>query len=496
MAPDTAEPSLLSPAWLRWLAPAIPVVAAFALALTRMEDPDAFTHLALGRDLFEQRGWPAHEPFSFPSLDRPYYNSEWLFDVVFFLAYLAGGTAGVVVLKATLIALTVAILWRDSRSWSDAAALQPAGLLVRSAVLTAVVLLVRHRFVERPDIALMVFLAFTIYALDAYLDAGRRWIFLLPVVQIVWANTHPSIVVGLVPFVAVLGGGVALRIGVRLIQRWWRPLVVLPSWRKLGAVAAVLVGVLIASALNPHRLDALILPFTLADQPWFRQEVMELQPPTPAMWPAPFVMTALLLVSFLGTVGRLPIVPALLALPFVRLGLSAVRFVFLLELVVAPILARNPTVLAGLRAPASSYSASCWVARPTEWRRRGGRGGGDGRRPGALADPRRVAGVRRRRALGAGARCAIHARGIQGRLFNAFHFGGYIAWRIPSACRSVAAEATSRERGWRRTDFARRCRRGSRRVRARFGLDAAVMDYPVYSGDRSRTVLGPDADAP
>lgn len=163
-----------SPAWLRWLAPAIPVAAAFALALTRIEDPDAFTHLALGRDLLEHRGWPTHEPFSFPSLDRPYYNSEWLFDVVLFLAYLAGGTAGVVVLKASIIALTVAILWLDSRTWSDTTALRPAGLLIRSAVLTAVVLAIRHRFVERPDIALMVFLAFTIYALDAYLDAGRR----------------------------------------------------------------------------------------------------------------------------------------------------------------------------------------------------------------------------------------------------------------------------------------------------------------------------------
>jgi len=47
--------------------------------------------------------------------------------------------------------------------------------------------------------------------------------------------------------------------------------------------------------------DALVLPFTLADQPWFRQEILELQPPRLAAWPAPFAMTALLLVSFLAT---------------------------------------------------------------------------------------------------------------------------------------------------------------------------------------------------
>jgi hypothetical protein len=78
-------------AWLRWLVPAIPIVAAFLLGLTQIDDPDAFTHLALGRDLEQHRGFPAHEPFSFGSLDRPYYNSEWLFDVVFYASYLAAG---------------------------------------------------------------------------------------------------------------------------------------------------------------------------------------------------------------------------------------------------------------------------------------------------------------------------------------------------------------------------------------------------------------------
>ncbi|HUK64603.1 MAG TPA: hypothetical protein VLV15_14770, partial [Dongiaceae bacterium] len=227
---------------LRWLVPAMPVVAAFLLALTQIDDPDAFTHLALGRDLVQHRGFPAHEPFSFGSLDRPYYNSEWLFDVVFYLAYLAGGAAGVIVLKAAIVALVTWILWLDSRP--------PAGdstpeRLIRAAVLTAVVVMMQHRFVERPDIALMAFLAFTIYALNAWISAGRHFIFWLPVLQLVWANTHPSLIVGLVPFLAVLGGGVALQVGSRLLARWWRiPEASIPSWRRLGVVAAVLVGVL------------------------------------------------------------------------------------------------------------------------------------------------------------------------------------------------------------------------------------------------------------
>ena len=144
--------------------------------------------------------------------------------------------------------------------------------------------MMHHRFVERPDIALMVFLAFTIYALNAWIRAGRRWIFWLPVVQLLWANTHPSIIVGLdcpssrcwavasrcrwARGSSRAGGGIPAETSI-------------PRGDGSGVVAAVLAGVLAASALNPYRFDALTLPFTLADQPWFRQEILELQPPRP-----------------------------------------------------------------------------------------------------------------------------------------------------------------------------------------------------------------------
>ena len=493
----TAPPASCSRSWLRWIVPAIPVVAAFLLALTRMEDPDAFTHLALGRDLVEHRGFPAHEPFSFASPDRPYYNAEWLFDIALYLGWLAGGIAGVIALKAAIVALAVWILWLDSRTWPDAAADTPAGLLIRAAVLTIVVVMMRHRFVERPDIALMVFLAFTIYALNAYLAAGRWWIFALPLVELVWANTHPSIVVGLMPFAAVLGGGVGLRVGLRLVARWWRPAgVVAPTGRQLATMAAVLVGVVLVSIVNPHRWDPLTLPFTLADQPWFRQEILELQPPRPWTWPGPYVLTALLLLSFLGTAARLPLIPGLVALPFVRLGLSAVRFIFLLELVAAPILARNLVVLAGRARSALERrlvlgvaSAATALALASVVLTLSGIG--------PLADTRKVVGVGvDERWVPEGALRYLDGRGVEGKLFNAFHFGGYVEWRdFPRRVPIVDGRGHVTPSLLEEIHFARAYPRHLERLRARYGIDAALVDYPTYAGDPVDDVLGPDADA-
>lgn len=494
VASDTTPPPR---SWLRWILPAIPVVSAFVLALTQIDDPDAFTHLALGRDLVQHRGLPAHEPFSFGSLDRPYYNSEWLFDVVLYLGYLTGGAAGVIVLKSAIVALVAWILWLDSRPAEGSESESSTGQLVRAAVLTAVVVMMHHRFVERPDIALMVFLAFTIYALNAWTRSGRRWIFWLPVVQLVWANSHPSIIVGLVPFVAVLGGGVALQVGAWLVARWWRiPSASIPSWRRLGVVAAVLVAVLAASAINPYRFDALTLPFKLADQPWFRQEILELQSPRPGAWPGPFAVTGLLLLSFAATVAQAPLIPALLALPFVRLGLSAVRFVFLLELVAGPIVARN---LAGLSARVSGRLGARLVL-----------GGGTSAVAlaivavvatatgvGPLTDTRKAAGFGVNvRWVPEGALRYLDARGVEGRLFNAFHFGGYIEWRdLPRRAAIIDGRGHADSGLLEEIHFARVYPQHLERLRERYGLQAAVMDYPSYSGARAEDVLGPDADA-
>ena len=65
---------------------ALVAAAAFTLAVTRVEDPDTWTHVALGRLMVEARGLPAHEILVFPSAALPYHNTEWLFDLVLYLA--------------------------------------------------------------------------------------------------------------------------------------------------------------------------------------------------------------------------------------------------------------------------------------------------------------------------------------------------------------------------------------------------------------------------
>jgi tetratricopeptide (TPR) repeat protein len=481
--------------WLWRLVAVAPVAAAFVLALTRIQDPDAFTHLALGRQLLEQRGFPAREPFSFTTPDSAYYNPEWLFGLVLQLVYLGAGAAGVVLLTAAIVALAAAILWLDSRP-ADEGGDTPGARLSRAAILTLLVVMMRHRFVERPDVALMVFLALTIYALNAYLTAGRRLLVGLPLLSVVWANVQPSIIVSVVPFLAVLGGGVALRLAVPLAPRLMVAAAI-PTWRQLAMVAAVFVASLVASLVNPYTTDIHTLPFKLAEQPWFRQAIGELQAVRWSTWPGPFVVAGFVVLSLLLTVSRVPLLAVLLVVPFAYLGFSAVRFTFLFLLVAAPILARNAALVAdrvrdpvGRRLVLGGAGVGFALAIVSVVVTAAGTGPFNDVRSvpafGVGLDERRVA----ERALR-----YLDARGVEGRLFNTFHFGGYITWRdFPKRVPIIDGRGHVPPALLDEIHFAHVSPPHLERLRARYGLEAAVMAYPVYSGQAVEEVIGPDAD--
>ena len=465
--------------------------AAFALAVTRVEDPDTWTHLALGRLMVETRGLPAHEVLVFPTTALPYHNTEWLFDVVLYLVFRAGGLAALVLLKAATAALGFWMLFKDATLPREPARDRALRAMVAAAVLLGCLPMVRHRFVERPDMALMVFLAFTIYALNAYLLEGRRLIFALPAVHVLWANMHPSVIVTVVPFGAVLAGGALLH-----LLRRGRSVegAGVPSVRQLQVVAGVLVADLLATLVNPRGVEILTVPFQLAGSPWATQEITELQRPPFGLYPGPYVLAALLLLSFVALWRKAPPASLFMVLPYAYLGLRAVRFIFIFAIVGAPVLARTLATLALAwsrgrgRRPAMALGAVALVACAASAAL-------------ALVQVPPLADSRKSVGLGVdprfvpeGALGYLDTIGMTGRLFNAFHFGGYIAWRdFPKRAAIIDGRGYVPPGLVEEIHFARAYPEHLARLQSAFGFDAAVLDYPIYSGEGLEN-LTPDAD--
>ena len=77
-----------------------------------LNDPDSYSHIAVGRWIMAHGAMPASDPFSFSMHGAPWITFEWLSEVIYAAVYALSGWAGVVALAAAAIALAVGLLTR------------------------------------------------------------------------------------------------------------------------------------------------------------------------------------------------------------------------------------------------------------------------------------------------------------------------------------------------------------------------------------------------
>jgi hypothetical protein len=175
------RPRAVLRAW--WPVAAALVLAVTALAYTRA-DADLWGHVRFGLDTLEH-GLTTDDPYSFTQ-DKPWINHEWLSEVAMALAWRAGGSAGLALLKAALAASALWLIWsslRGTRLW------------VRFVVMAVVAFGTVHMTATlRPQLWSFVAVAALCRTLVADRPERAWW---LPVLFAVWANGHGGWVVGI-----------------------------------------------------------------------------------------------------------------------------------------------------------------------------------------------------------------------------------------------------------------------------------------------------------
>lgn len=346
------------------------LLSVFLLALCKIEDGDAWMHLSLGKVIWQLKGLPAKEPYVYTSLDKPFSYSAWLFGVTYYLSYLLFNVYGVILLKAITITTAFYILVRDS--------LRPyKNYIIAIIVMAVIVMMARNRFVERPDTFMMVFLSFSIFSLNAYVYDNKKYIYLLPFVHMLWANSHSSIAIMFVPFAAFIFGGILQGYLNRKLSTDFNTLT-LPQ---LKTITLIFIASFAASLINPYFTDqyfygtqSLISPISqyyYGDQSlptqWLKQEILELQPPTWQTTKWPYLMTAFVLLSFFLNRKRFSIIYFFLTIPFIILSFTAMRFIFLLGIIAGPILVRNLSAFVDSRAWNDFFSKRVLIAIAVIW---------------------------------------------------------------------------------------------------------------------------------
>lgn len=302
----------------------------FVFCRGSIADPDVWWHLNNARYLFTQHHLPSADYLSYTVPGHAWMNHEWLSEVPYYLGYQVGGLNGVFVVEFIVIGLIFAgVLTLAYREFHN----------FKSAVLATALscLLASVSFGPRTILFGYLLMVAMLLTLQRFRQTGSGPLWLLPPLFALWINTHGSWSIGLVLFGLIAACG--------FVSGSWGQ-VDAAGWTRSQKKALIYTGIASIAALfaNPYGYRLVLYPFDLA----FRQK---LNIAHVAEWVP---------VNFHDTRGKL--VLFLLALIFARAvfqgarwtltevallafalysGLTYIRFLVLVAIVVAPIVAKT-----------------------------------------------------------------------------------------------------------------------------------------------------------
>ena len=304
---------------LPWLVGAGVYALLLTLGPQLLNDPDTYSHVAVGRWILSHGAVPHSDPFSFSMHGAPWISFEWLSQVVYAAIYALSGWAGVVALAAAAIALALGLL---TRFLLRELASTPALLIVMAAfVLLAPHLLARPHVLTLP--IMVTWAAALLRSMDRH-TPPPYWA--LPLL-VLWANLHGSVVLAL----GLIGPAVLEALLTEKPGEWQR---VLLRWLPFSALAAA------ACCLTPYGVEPLLIPLTTLGLGQALVWISEWRPQDFGHL-GPFEILLLGSMFALSRGVTLPVTRVLVLLGLVHFALAQVRNVDLLA-VLAPLYLAAP----------------------------------------------------------------------------------------------------------------------------------------------------------
>ena len=202
-------------------------------------DQDLGRHLKLGEIIVSTAQIPKNNLFSYTNPDFPFINTHWLFEVLVFWGKKTIGMQTMLVLKILMILLsvwlTIKIIPKEKK-----VLLLPIGFIFLHVL--------RERLEFRPEIFSFLFTALTLYILQS---RHLFLLFLLPLIQLVWINTHIYFFIGLIIQAIFL----IHTLGAKLIHP--------PGGIRWHLLLIIFILSILASLINPHGLQGLLYPLNV-----------------------------------------------------------------------------------------------------------------------------------------------------------------------------------------------------------------------------------------
>jgi hypothetical protein len=205
-------------------------------------DADLFWHLAAGREMVANRHFLYADPFSFTLPAPRWIDLHWLFQLLCYGLYRAGGLKALLVMKLVAIAATTAAVCLTHRS--------KCAVMLSAFLCPVLIFFMRYLLDARPILITLFFMAIYVLLLESARRTGKKISLLLCILlQILWTNSQGLYMIGLL-----------------IIGAYW--LESLIEWRKKKQdcpvfVTALFIGCTASCLINPYGFAGLVLPFDL-----------------------------------------------------------------------------------------------------------------------------------------------------------------------------------------------------------------------------------------
>ncbi len=280
-------------------------ILAFALACAwplafNLVDPDLWGHVRYGQDWIAEGKLPRTATHTFTAVDYPWINHENLAELALAGCYDTFGVSGLLLAKCLLgMGIVLAMVWIARRH-----GVHP---FVSWSLMVVVTTNLQPFFPLRPQLLSFALCAVTLVLLDRgfrdwhekrEFDAKLLWC--LPLVFIVWVNSHGGFVAGLCIVGAYLGG--------RIVELLLPRRLLLPcrkvAWTRVGQLTLVGVACIAATFINPYgwHLHQWLAVSLVEPRPEIT-EWLAPHPSDPVFWPW-LTMLGVIAVSLLGTQKR------------------------------------------------------------------------------------------------------------------------------------------------------------------------------------------------
>lgn len=165
-----------------------------AMFLTRSvsSTSDTYWHLAIGKQIFEQKKIPQVDPFVYSQTSPKFTSTEWLSALIFYSSYKIFGYSGIAILRI-LVGLAIAYFVYKSVSRFT------QQLEIRALAVLTVIYSLSYRLYDRPENFSYLFIAYITYLIFYFISQNKhsKLLFITPFIFLIWPSIHAFALLGL-----------------------------------------------------------------------------------------------------------------------------------------------------------------------------------------------------------------------------------------------------------------------------------------------------------